>query len=201
MRSKKIAVAALAAGFFAMSLTSVSAAFFSGMITVTRDASRQISGAVLQTNNRDGAGNPVTYALVMDENGKAIAEQYENKDIKIEGTLVGKEIKADTWESVPDSASGSSSGSSGSGYSGDSGDSDDSDDSDKPNDSGDSDKPDDSGDSDKPDDSDDSGDSGDSDSGGSDDSGDSGDSDSGSDNSDAESSASDSSSDDSSSED
>ena len=84
MRSKKIAVAALAAGFFAMSLTSVSAAFFSGMITVTRDASRQISGAVLQTNNRDGAGNPVTYALVMDENGKAIAEQYENKDIKIE---------------------------------------------------------------------------------------------------------------------
>jgi len=112
MRSKKLTIAALAAGFFAMSLTSVSAAFFSGMITVSRDASRKISGATLQTNNRDGAGNPVTYALVMDENGKAIAEQYENKDIKIEGTLVGKEIKADTWESVPDSSSGSSSGSS-----------------------------------------------------------------------------------------
>lgn len=111
MRSRFLSGAALAACFTALSFSSVMAATFSGMITVTRDASRQIVGAVLETNNRDGAGQPVTYNIVMDENGRAIAEQYENKDIKIDGMLNGKEIKADTWESVPDSSSDSSSSS------------------------------------------------------------------------------------------
>lgn len=156
MRTKFLSSAALAACFAALSLAPAMAATFSGMITVTRDASRQITSAVLETSNRDGAGQPVTYNIFMDENGRAIAEQYENKDIKIDGMLNGKDIKADTWESVPDSSSGSSSSYSepSSGDSGDSGYSDDSGDS---NDSGYSD---DSGDSsDEPVDSDDSEDS------------------------------------------
>lgn len=153
MRTKFLSSAALAACFAALSLAPAMAATFSGMITVTRDASRQITSAVLETSNRDGAGQPVTYNIFMDENGRAIAEQYENKDIKIDGMLNGKDIKADTWESVPDSSSGSSSSYS-EPSSGDSGDSDDSGDS---NDSGYSD---DSGDSsDEPADSDDSEDS------------------------------------------
>ncbi len=159
MRTKFLSSAALAACFAALSLAPAMAATFSGMITVTRDASRQITSAVLETSNRDGAGQPVTYNIFMDENGRAIAEQYENKDIKIDGMLNGKDIKADTWESVPDSSSGSSSSYNepSSGDSGDSGDSGYSDDSGDSNDSGYSD---DSGDSsDEPADSDDSEDS------------------------------------------
>lgn len=97
----KIKSTVLALAVFALtSLSPATAATYSGMITATRDSSRSIVSAVLETANRDGAGNPVSFDLVMDENGKAIAEQYENKDIKIDGTLNGKSLTADTWEGL-----------------------------------------------------------------------------------------------------
>jgi hypothetical protein len=83
----------------------LSAATVSGMVTVTRNASRAIVSAVLETTNRDSAGNPVTYNIVMDENGHAIAQQYENKDVKIEGTISGKDVKAETWSGIRQPAS------------------------------------------------------------------------------------------------
>lgn len=96
------------------SVMPVMAASYSGMITATRDASRSIVSAVLETTNRDGAGNPVTFNIVMNENGKAVAEQYENKDVKIDGALQGKDLTVDTWEGINLPASSGSSGSSGS---------------------------------------------------------------------------------------
>ncbi|MDD3145914.1 MAG: hypothetical protein PHD82_01320 [Candidatus Riflebacteria bacterium] len=108
MRSKILAAAAFALCFASANVPALLAANYSGMVTVTRDARRKISSAVLEATARDGAGNPVTYNIVMDENGMAIAEQYENKDIKIDGALSGKDLKADTWEGIPDGASGSS---------------------------------------------------------------------------------------------
>jgi len=78
----------------------LSAASISGMITVTRDASRAIVSAVIETSSRDSSGSPVTYNLVMDENGHAIAQQFENKDVKIEGAVNGKEMTADTWTGI-----------------------------------------------------------------------------------------------------
>ena len=82
----------------------LSAASVSGMITVTRDASRAIVSAVIETSNRDSSGSPVTYNLVMDENGQAIAQQFENKDVKIEGAINGKDITADTWTGIRQAA-------------------------------------------------------------------------------------------------
>jgi len=85
------------------------AASYKGMIVVTRDSSRSISGAVLETQNRDGSGQPVTYNIVMDDNGKAVAEQYENKDIKIEGTLKGRDLTVIEWIGIKEPSSGDSS--------------------------------------------------------------------------------------------
>lgn len=100
-------VLALFVGILASAMPTM-AASYSGMITATRDASRSIVSAVLETANRDGAGNPVTYNIVMDENGRAIAEQYENKDVKIDGILKGKDITVDTWEGLNQPAAASS---------------------------------------------------------------------------------------------
>ncbi len=78
----------------------LSAATVSGLVTVTRDADRAIVSAVIETSNRDSSGAPVIYNIVMDENGQAIAQQYENNDVKIEGAVSGKDITADTWSRI-----------------------------------------------------------------------------------------------------
>ncbi|HAE38510.1 MAG TPA: hypothetical protein DCG57_07715 [Candidatus Riflebacteria bacterium] len=82
----------------------LSAATVSGFITVTRDANRAIVSATIETSNRDSSGAPVIYNLVMDENGQAIATQYENNDVKIEGSISGKDVTADTWSRVKQGA-------------------------------------------------------------------------------------------------
>ncbi len=83
--------------------STLSAATISGLVTVTRDASRAIVSAVIETSDRDNSGGQVTYNLVMDENGQAIAKQYENNEVKIEGSVSGKEITAETWSRVKQS--------------------------------------------------------------------------------------------------
>jgi hypothetical protein len=83
--------------------TPLTAETVSGLITVTRDASRAIVSAVIETNERDNSGGPKIYNIVMDENGQAIAKQYENNEVKIEGSISGKEITADTWSRVKQS--------------------------------------------------------------------------------------------------
>ena len=89
--------------------STLSAATISGLVTVTRDASRAIVSAVIETNDRDNSGSQVLYNLVMDENGQAIAQQYENNEVKIEGSISGKDIKADTWSRVKQSGGSESS--------------------------------------------------------------------------------------------
>lgn len=80
------------------------ASIVSGTIQVTRDSSRTINGAIIVTEKRDAAGKPIALTLVMDENGKAIAQQYENKQIKIEGNVQGKNLTADTWKEIKDNS-------------------------------------------------------------------------------------------------
>ncbi len=87
----------------------LSAATISGMITVTRDASRAIVSAVIETSDRDNSGSPVIFNLKMDENGQAIAQQYENNEVTVEGLLSGKDLTADTWSRVKPGTSPSSS--------------------------------------------------------------------------------------------
>lgn len=86
----------------------LSAATISGLVTVTRDASRAIVSAVIETNDRDNSGGQVVYNLVMDENGQAIAQQYENNEVKIEGSVNGKDITAETWSRIKQSGSSGS---------------------------------------------------------------------------------------------
>lgn len=78
----------------------LSAATISGMVTATRDANRAIVSAVIETSDRDNSGSPVLFNLVMDENGQAITQQYENNEVTIEGSVSGKDITADTWSRV-----------------------------------------------------------------------------------------------------
>ena len=59
--------------------TQVGAATVTGMVISTRDSSRSINGAYIQTEKKDASGKPIALTIVMDENGKAIAQQYENK--------------------------------------------------------------------------------------------------------------------------
>lgn len=88
--------------------STLSAATISGLVTVTRDASRAIVSAVIETNDRDNSGGQVVYNLVMDENGQAIVQQYENNEVKIEGSVSGKDITAETWSRVKQSGSSGS---------------------------------------------------------------------------------------------
>jgi len=88
--------------------STLSAATISGLVTVTRDASRAIVSAVIETNDRDNSGGQVVYNLVMDENGQAIVQQYENNEVKIEGSVNGKDITAETWSRVKQSGSSGS---------------------------------------------------------------------------------------------
>jgi hypothetical protein len=88
--------------------STLSAATISGLVTVTRDASRAIVSAVIETNDRDNSGSQVVYNLVMDENGQAIVQQYENNEVKIEGSVSGKDITAETWSRVKQSGSSGS---------------------------------------------------------------------------------------------
>jgi len=97
---KKTLVMFLCLAIFVGICGAVSAATISGLVTVTRDASRAIVSAVIETSNRDNSGSPVIYNIVMDENGRAIAQQYENNEVNIEGAVSGKDITADTWSRV-----------------------------------------------------------------------------------------------------
>ncbi|MDN5278986.1 MAG: hypothetical protein PWR01_2951 [Clostridiales bacterium] len=77
-------------GFFA---NAVMATELKGSVSVIRDNARQISGAILHVGNQE-------YSIVMDENGRSLAQMYEHKDLKVDCTVEGKNIKVDTWEEI-----------------------------------------------------------------------------------------------------
>ena len=104
----------LAFSLLVVTASQLEAASVTGMIQATRDASRAINGAYIITEKKDAAGKKIALALVMDENGKAIAQQYENKTVKIEGNVSGRNLTADTWKEVKDNSYSSG----GSSYSG-----------------------------------------------------------------------------------
>ncbi len=64
-----------------------------GTISLERSPGRNITGAKLNTDS-------VSYSIVMDENGKSLANFYEHKTVKIEGTLSGSSLTAQTWEEI-----------------------------------------------------------------------------------------------------
>ena len=78
---------------FAAVVSTVSAADYRGTVAVTRNNARQITGATLNAG-------PNEYQIVLDENGKSLAEMYEHKELKITGSLSGNQITAETWEEI-----------------------------------------------------------------------------------------------------
>ena len=77
----------IAASLIMLGAVQVNAASITGTIQLTRDSSRSINGAYLVTEKKDPSGKPIALVLVLDENGKAIAQKYENKQIKIDGNV------------------------------------------------------------------------------------------------------------------
>lgn len=75
------------------SVASVFAAELKGSVSVSRNNSRQIDGAILHVGNQE-------YEIVMDENGKSLAQMYEHKDIKVSCNVDGKKITVETWEEI-----------------------------------------------------------------------------------------------------
>lgn len=100
MKRRFLQILVLVFMFAFVGIIIVEAAQYSGMVLVKRDSSRKIVGCALDTGRTDAAGKPVRYMLVMDENGNAIAQQHENKDVKIEGSLSGNNLKAFEWQEV-----------------------------------------------------------------------------------------------------
>ncbi|NCB45568.1 hypothetical protein EOM81_01010 [bacterium] len=100
MKRRFLQILVLVFMFAFVGIIIVEAAQYSGMVLVKRDSSRKIVGCALDTGRTDAAGNSVRYMLVMDENGNAIAQQHENKDVKIEGSLSGNNLKAFEWQEV-----------------------------------------------------------------------------------------------------
>ena len=100
----------VAASLIILGATQVNAASITGTIQLTRDSSRSINGAYLVTEKKDPSGKPIALVLVLDENGKAIAQQYENKQIRIDGNVQGRNLTAVEWKEVKDKSfsSGSS---------------------------------------------------------------------------------------------
>lgn len=100
MKRRFLQILVLVFMFAFVGIIIVEAAQYSGMVLVKRDSSRKIVGCALDTGRTDATGKPVRYMLVMDENGNAIAQQHENKDVKIEGSLSGNNLKAFEWQEV-----------------------------------------------------------------------------------------------------
>lgn len=100
MKRRFLQILVLVFMFAFVGIIIVEAAQYSGMVLVKRDSSRKIVGCALDTGRTDAAGNSIRYMLVMDENGNAIAQQHENKDVKIEGSLSGNNLKAFEWQEV-----------------------------------------------------------------------------------------------------
>jgi Mg-chelatase subunit ChlI len=64
-----------------------------GTVSVKRNNSRQIIGACLHVGNQE-------YEIVMDENGKSLAEMYEHKDLQVSGSVDGNKITVETWSEI-----------------------------------------------------------------------------------------------------
>ncbi|MFZ5950712.1 MAG: hypothetical protein ACOYXC_08400 [Candidatus Rifleibacteriota bacterium] len=98
MRSFKscIKVGLMVAVAFAGS--ALDAAQLSGSVSVTRNNARQIVGATLHAGGQE-------YEIVMDENGKSLAQMYEHKDLKVDCTIDGKKITVETWQEIKSASS------------------------------------------------------------------------------------------------
>ncbi len=66
-----------------------------GMLTVTTDEAGTITGATLSAETYDESDNvnTVTYQVVMDETGKAMAEAMGGSEVKVTGTISSSDEK------------------------------------------------------------------------------------------------------------
>lgn len=60
-----------------------------GLLSATRDTTGSISGAALEAETYDENDNvvTVTYSILMDETGKALAEKFDGAEVKVTGTI------------------------------------------------------------------------------------------------------------------
>ncbi|MBR4570487.1 MAG: hypothetical protein IKO19_07485, partial [Candidatus Riflebacteria bacterium] len=99
----------IAASLIVFGAVQVNAASITGTVQLTRDSSRSINGAYLVTEKKDSSGKPIALVIVLDENGKAIAQQYENKQIRIDGNVQGRNLTAIEWKEIKDNSYNNSS--------------------------------------------------------------------------------------------
>ena len=99
----------IAASLIVFGAVQVNAASITGTVQLTRDSSRSVNGAYLVTEKKDASGKPIALVIVLDENGKAIAQQYENKQIKIDGNVNGRNLTAIEWKEIRDNSYSNSS--------------------------------------------------------------------------------------------
>jgi hypothetical protein len=71
----------------------VFAEVITGTISLERSPGRNVTGAKLNTES-------VSYSIVLDENGKSLANFYEHKTVKVEGNLSGSDLTVQTWEEI-----------------------------------------------------------------------------------------------------
>ena len=99
----------IAASLIVFGAVQVNAASITGTVQLTRDSSRSVNGAYLVTEKKDASGKPIALVIVLDENGKAIAQQYENKQIRIDGNVNGRNLTAIEWKEIRDNSYSNSS--------------------------------------------------------------------------------------------
>lgn len=99
----------IAASLIVFGAVQVYAASITGTVQLTRDSSRSVNGAYLVTEKKDASGKPIALVIVLDENGKAIAQQYENKQIRIDGNVNGRNLTAIEWKEIRDNSYSNSS--------------------------------------------------------------------------------------------
>ena len=99
----------IAASLIVFGAVQVNAASITGTIQLTRDSSRSVNGVYLVTEKKDASGKPIALVVVLDENGRAIAQQYENKQIRIDGNVSGRNLTAIEWKEIKDNSYSNSS--------------------------------------------------------------------------------------------
>ena len=105
MKNAYLRVFVFILGFVAFVSAVAEAANYTGTVLVKRNQAREIVDCAIITDKINAAGKPVGVRLALDENGKAIAQQYENQKVSLEGSLgPDKHFKATTWKLVKDTS-------------------------------------------------------------------------------------------------
>ena len=99
MKNAYLRVFVLVLGFIALFSSVSEATSVSGTVYVKRNQAREIVGCIIDTGRVNAAGKKIGVPILLDENGKSIAQQCENQKVTLEGSVGSdKRFKATTWK-------------------------------------------------------------------------------------------------------